>query len=96
MPYKYDDNDKVVREGLGDALLEEEKLEQILGKDGNYWHPNKNWERVDSEKAIRKVGESVYTAKLGTQLIMNVEDITGGKSVLIKSIPLKLTPEFVR
>lgn len=80
---------------IGDAMKEQERMKNILGINAAPWYFEKDWEYVDGETTIRKWSDSKYSARFGTELIMNVTDETTGKSVAVNSIPMDVTPEVI-
>ncbi|WP_338350395.1 ETX/MTX2 family pore-forming toxin [Enterococcus faecalis] len=57
------------------------------------WKSNSSWSSVNS-KGIKKLGTSEYTAKLGNQLIMSIEDISVNQyaPVIVENIPMDIEP----
>lgn len=57
-----------------------------------------NWEEIDTNTALSKPTMSRYTAKYGTQLIMNVFDITDledKSSSIVQSTAMSINPRVV-
>ncbi|HGC5945335.1 ETX/MTX2 family pore-forming toxin [Enterococcus faecalis] len=61
------------------------------------WKSNSSWSNVNS-KGIKKLGTSEYTAKLGNQLIMSIEDISVNRfaPVIVESIPMDIEPVILK
>lgn len=96
IPYKHI-KDVRYGESIGNAINGENKLENKLS-DATKWYDKGKWSVVDSGTALRKWDVATYTAKYGTDLVMNVEDVTNTKSspILVKSIPMNVTPTTIR
>lgn len=68
------------------------------------WGARDSWVVENDKTALKKWGESTYTAKYGTKLIMNIVDVTESKTrskgstsvpVVVKSIPMDVMPTIV-
>lgn len=92
IPYKKKlSDDSVITMGFGDAMSEQERLVKL---NGSYvWSAVDIWKRLTSNEALRQTSGSQYEARFGTELIMNVNDVSTGRSVLVKSIPMNITPK---
>ncbi|WP_338350390.1 ETX/MTX2 family pore-forming toxin [Enterococcus faecalis] len=78
---------------IGVAIAEQERLENILHGSAYKWGVADKWHRIDSTTALKKLTKSKYKAKIGTELLMNVVDITNGKRNVVDSIPMNITPQ---
>ncbi|HCQ8731931.1 ETX/MTX2 family pore-forming toxin [Enterococcus faecalis] len=83
------------RDGLsvGDAINTQNDLKNKL-PNSTIWQDEGRWSVVSSDAALRKWSVATYIAEYGTDLIMNIEDVTDTKSfpILVQSIPMNLTP----
>ncbi|WP_430601686.1 hypothetical protein IGJ02_001652 [Enterococcus sp. DIV0724b] len=81
---------------IGNAMVEQERLVNILGSSAYQWTERAMWKRVDDSSALRVMADSKFKAKIGTQLLLEVSDITDGKEVLIETIPMNVIPKVVQ
>lgn len=78
---------------IGDAISEQERLVNILRGSAYPWEIRNRWQRIDSTTAVKKQTKSKYKAKIGTELVMNVVDVTNGKRNVVNSIPMDIVPQ---
>ncbi|MFC0757892.1 ETX/MTX2 family pore-forming toxin [Enterococcus faecalis] len=78
---------------IGDIIDKNNRLLDSL-LDPYKWQSRSSWSDKNGSEAIKKWGTSKYTAKLGTKLIMIIEDVTMAKStpVIVESIPMDIEP----
>lgn len=102
IPYKCNENglgyNFVNEMPIGAAIRNQKNLENNLDDRAYKWNDSDNWEEIDTNTALSKLTTSRYTAKYGTQLIMNVSDITdleNKSSSIIQSTPMSINPRIV-
>lgn len=84
---------------IGSAIEKQKTFEGTLTDKAFKWSDSDNWEEIDAKTALSKLTTSRYTAKYGTELIMNVSDITDGNespSNIVKSTSMKINPVVVK
>lgn len=96
IPYALKDNVITATYPIGDAIDEQERLVNILRSSAYQWTEREKWKRVDDSHALRVLADSKFKAKIGTQLLLEVSDITDGKEVLIETIPMNVIPKVVQ
>lgn len=84
---------KTKKYSIGDAISEQERLVSILGGSAYPWEMRNRWKRIDSTTALKKMTTSKYKAKIGTELLMNVVDVTNGRNDIVDSIPMNILPQ---
>ncbi|MDU0320654.1 MULTISPECIES: ETX/MTX2 family pore-forming toxin [unclassified Enterococcus] len=87
------DTTKTEKYSIGDAISEQERLVSILGDSAYTWEVRNTWQRIDSTTALKKLTTSKYKAKIGTELLMNVVDVTNGSRDVVDSIPMDIVPQ---
>lgn len=60
------------------------------------WDENNNWEKLDDSTALRNWGTATYKAKIGTELIMEIIDVTSSQDThIVKRVPMNIYPRTV-
>lgn len=80
---------------IGDAISEQERLVNILQDSAYTWEMGNRWQRIDSNTATKKLTNAKYKAKIGTELLLSVYDVTDGKNNLVEVIPTNVIPKKV-
>ncbi|MGK0550977.1 ETX/MTX2 family pore-forming toxin [Enterococcus faecalis] len=82
---------------IGDAIATQDRFVSDMPSTPYKWGERGNWERVDGQTALRKWGTANYKAEFGTQLIMNITDVTNVNSpVVIQQTAMNVTPITVK
>lgn len=97
IPFKKNPNNNTdtTKYPIGDAISEQERLVNILQGSAYSWEMGNRWQRIDSNTATKKLTTAKYKAKIGTELLLYVYDVTDGKNNLVKVIPTNVVPRKV-
>ncbi|MBO0440994.1 ETX/MTX2 family pore-forming toxin [Candidatus Enterococcus ikei] len=86
---------------IGEAISQQEKLVNSLGDSAHLWGFRSQYIAIDDNTALKlyQIGKTKakagYKARIGTELKMDIVDITDGKNVLVDSIPMDIVPQAV-
>lgn len=86
--------------GIGDAINEQHSFydKLIEGEGFIPWGFEEEWEPLDSGSGVRKLGTSTYHAKFGTDLVLDVSDVTDSSSAakVISRIPMHIKATTIK
>ncbi|WP_270252968.1 ETX/MTX2 family pore-forming toxin [Lactococcus garvieae] len=97
VPYKIDSftGERISYE-VGQAMDAQNDLINGLIYMPQMWDENNNWEKLDDSTALRKWGTATYKAKIGTELIMEIIDVTSSQDTrIVKRVPMNISPRTV-
>lgn len=94
VPYKIDIfSGERISYDIGQAMDVQNDLINGLIYMPHMWDENNNWEKLDDSSALRKWGTATYKAKIGTELIMEIIDVTSPQdSHIVKRLPMSISP----
>lgn len=97
VPYKRDIfSGERISYDLGQAMDVQNDLINGLIYMPYMWDENNNWEKLDDSSALRKWGTATYKAKIGTELIMEIIDVTSSQDAhIVKRLPMNITPRTI-
>ncbi|MCT3091803.1 hypothetical protein EFN92_03805 [Lactococcus lactis] len=95
IPYKFGSNNYMA---IGQAINEQNEIERDQSRGIFSWAPIHSWSDYNKDKntAIKNAGTADYSAEYGTQLNMEVLDVTNGNnSIKISSRNMNITPRII-
>ncbi|EME8112564.1 ETX/MTX2 family pore-forming toxin [Enterococcus faecium] len=90
-------NGYIYAHGIGAAISNQDQLVAAMPDTQYKWSERKNWEIVGPYQALRNWGNAQYKAEFGTELVMEITDVTNEHSqVIVQKTPMNLAPIIVK